>query len=266
MKAFHNFIIFKTDTLFNYGVKFKGIGGRELVVDPSFEPAKHVRIYGEVVSVPVRLGRTPIAQERVGAPGYYEQSPFRYKFLSDIEPEVQVGDRIYYHFNTIHTKNMVREDGVHPNRTWFYKVQYDQVMCAVRNGEIICIGGYCLVDPDMETWEDISIPVPEVGTDGKPLLNTLGEVINKPKDQWLVRKAMPGNKYLVGFVRHVGSPLKGDKREVEVGDRILYQRYADWTVNIEGKDYFVIKQRHIMGVVGKDTKITEKWKRSSQLN
>jgi len=196
MKAYQNFIIFKTDTLFNDKVKFMGIGGRELVLDPGFDPAVHVRIYGEVVSVPAHLSSgIPISQEHRGLPSYHEQSPYRYKFISDIVPEVQVGDRIYFHFNTIKPHNFVQIDGVHPDRVWYIKVRYDQVICVVRDGVIIPIGGYTLVDPDFETWEDISVPTYSdlIGKDGLPIL--------KPKSQWLVRKSAPGYKYLTGFAR-----------------------------------------------------------------
>ena len=242
MKAFANYIIFKTDTLFNDKVKYKGIGGKELVIDPTFEPAKHVRIYGEVVSVPVSLSSgIPISQIHKGLPGYAEQTPFYYKTMADIEQEVRVGDRIYFHFNTIKQHNFVRVDGVHPDRVWYIKVRYDQVICAVRDGKIIPIGGHTLVDPDFESWEDISIPTYSdiKGLDGKPIL--------KPQEQWIVTKSMPSYKYLTGFVRAVGSPLKGDKCEVTVGQKIIYNRNADWMVKIEDQDYFVIKQRHILG-------------------
>lgn len=242
MKSFQNFIIFKTDTLFDDKVKFKGIGGRELFVDPTFDPAVHVRIYGEVVNLPLRLSESiPISQEHRGIPSYHEQSPYKYKTVSDVEREVRIGDRIYFHFNTIKQHNFVRVDGVDPDRVWFIKVRYDQVICAVRDGQIIMIGGHCLIDPDFESWKDISIPSYSdlKDKDGNPIL--------KPESQWLVTKSAPGYKYLTGFVRAVGSPLRGDVCEVKVGQKIWYHRNADWMVKIESKDYFVIKQRHLIG-------------------
>lgn len=242
MKAFHDFLIFKTNELFNDKVKFKGIGGKDLRIDPSFEPAVHARIYGEVVSLPIRLSTgIPISQQHRGHPGYHEESPFEYKYLADIAQEVQVGDRIYFHFNTIKQKNFVQVDGVHPNRTWYVKVRYDQVICAVREGQIIPIGSHVLVDPDFESWEDITIPTYSSLKDaqGKPIL--------KPKDQWIVTKSQPTYRYLLGFVRHVGTPLRGMPLEIKPGQKIVYHKNADWKVNIEDRDYFVIKQRHILG-------------------
>ncbi len=241
-KAFQNFIIFKTDKLFIDKVSYKGIGGVELYIDPTFEPAKHVCIYGEVVSVPVRMSPTiPISQESRGLPSYHGVAPYHYKYLSDIPQEVRVGDRIYFHFNTIKQQNFVQVDGKHPDRTWFIKVRYDQVFCVIRDGKIIPIGGNCLIDPDFESWEDISIPVPS------GLTNPDGSPIMKPKEQWLVTKSAPSYKYLKGFVRHVGSPLRGDNCEIREGQRIWYHRNADFMVKVEGREYFVIKQRHIIG-------------------
>lgn len=240
-----DFIIFRTDVLFNANVKFRGIGGRELVIDPNkFQPEKNVRIYGEVTGVPLQLSRIPLLQNDRGQPAYveyHESLPYSNKYINDIVPEVQVGDRIYFHFNTIKQGNFVDIEGVHPNRTWFIKVRYDAVLCLVREGVITPVGSYVLVDPDMETWEEIQIPTYSSMKDkeGNPIL--------KPKEQWIFTKAAPEARFLQGFVRHVGPPLKGDKRELELGQKIWFRKWADWTNHIEGHDYFAIRQRHIIG-------------------
>lgn len=241
MKPLNNYIIFKTDTLFNAEAGFKGINGQEIVLSPQFDPAKHVRTYGEVVSVPLHLTKRPITQEHRGSPPYHEESPFEYRHLSDVEKEVQIGDRIYFHFNTITMKNCVKIEGVHPNRTWYYKVSYEQVSCAVRDGKIIPISSYVLCDPDMESWDDILRPTYSSMKDenGKPLL--------LPKDKWIQTKVKPGHKFLTAFVRYVGTPFKGDTCEIEVDQKVWYRRNADWINKIEGRDYFVIRQRHITG-------------------
>lgn len=245
--AFQNYIVFKTDKLFENMVKYKGLNGRELVFDPSFDPQRHARLYGEVVSVPNFLTQSLMMQENRGLPAHHAYSPYEYKFLSDVQMEVKVGDRIYYHFNTIKTGNIVQEDGVHPHKTYYLKVRYDQVICAVRKSiitqetKIIPIGGYTLIDPDFEAWDDILVPTYSeiLGGDGKKQL--------KPKDLWLQRKTAPEYKYLTGYVRNVGSPLEGDECEVEVGQKIWYRQNADWMVKIEERDYFVVRQRHIIG-------------------
>ncbi len=241
-KALTNFVIFKTDALFNSKATFKGVNGMDIVINHDFDPQKHARIYGEVVSVPQRLSHFPIMQENAGLPAYHEYSPFIYKYLDDIAMEVEIGDKIYFHFNTMITKgNIIGEEGKHPNKTWFVKVRYDQIICAVRGDKIIPIGSYTLVKPDLESWDDISIPTYSevLGDDGKPML--------KPKEQWLITKTAPEARYLSGFVEHIGTPLHGDNLEMKDGDKIIYRRNADWNQSIEGKQYFSIRQRHCLG-------------------
>lgn len=230
--------------MFNSHASFKGVGGREITFDPGFQPWLHVRSYGEVESVPMHLGTFPIPViDTQGTPQYHEFASQKYKLLSDIEPEIQIGDRIYFHYNTIQTRGILKEEGQHPNRTWWFQVRYDTVICSVRNGVIIPIGSWVLVEPDYETWDDILIETYSHlrDKDGRPLL--------KPKDQWIQKKVEPSYHYLKGFVRHVGTPLKGDKREVNPGDKIVYRKNADWKVQIEGKEYFAIRQRHIEGIL-----------------
>ena len=241
MNAYANYIVFKTDSLFNDKVQYKGVDGKDLVIDPSFDPAKHVRCYGEVVSLPLHLTKRPVSQEHRGTPAYSEESPFEYKFISDVSRDIEVGDRIYFHFNTICEKNFVKVEGTHPNRTWYYKVSYEQVLCAVRAGKIIPIASYVLCDPDFESWDDILLPVRSdiKGPDGQYLM--------KPKDQWIQTKTKPEYKYLTAFVRYVGKPFNGDQCEIEVGQKVWYRRNADWMNKVEGRDYFAIRQRHIVG-------------------
>lgn len=240
MLPFQNFVIFKTEALFNDKASFKGVDGKEIFLDPKFDPQRHVRTYGEVVSVPLQLTKKPFMQEHRGSPAPADSSPFDYKYTSDVAQDVQVGDRIYFHFNTMMMRNLVKEEGVHPNKTWYFKVSYEQIICAVRDGVIIPVGSYVLVDPDFETWDDILLPVMT------NLKDADGNLIPKPKDQWIQRKVQPEYKFLVGFVRHIGSPLIGDKVEVEVGQKIWYRRNADWINKIEDSEYFAIRQRHIV--------------------
>lgn len=262
MIQYQNFVLFKTDTMFNSHVQYKGIDGHDLYFDPGFNPWLHCRRYGEVVQVPERLGKMPIAlQIPQGIPQYYGNAPYTFKMLADIEPEVKEGDRIYFHHNTVNLRNLVREEGELPNRTYYFKVRYDQIMCAVRDVSrefvdddlikaddtattykvIIPIGSWTLIIPDYESWDDILVPT------YSNLKDKGGKQILKPKDQWIQKKSAPGHKYLKGFVRHIGSPFKGDLCYNEEGDHILYQKNADYSIEVENESYFAIRQRHIMG-------------------
>lgn len=251
MRIGDNYVLFKTDVLFNDKVK---IQGRELYFDPMFEPAKHVRTYGEVIQVPFRLRKKPIMQIPRGTPPYYDEAPFDYKWSSDIAMEVAVGDRIYFHFNTIIRMNfnivkVIKEPITGKPIEWWFKVSYDQIICAVRQGMIIPIGSYTLVEPDMESIEEILIPIARMGADGKAMRDDAGRPIMKPKSEWLQKKVAPSAKYMRGWVRHVGTPLEGDICEVKKDQLVYYRPNADWTNVIEGKEYYAIRQRHIVGRV-----------------
>jgi hypothetical protein len=241
MVPYQAFIIFKTDKLYEDEIT---VNGQKLYFDSSFEPQKHVRIYGEVVNVPREMGNWPIPTQRhEGTPPYYDKRETNLVRIKDIEPVVMVGDRIYFHFNTlIGPQNVVFVESLPDNKKMFYyRVRYDDVICAVRDGGIIMVGSYTLIEPDYETWEDILVPTYTMFKDKH------GKFIPRPKEQWIQKKVEPGYRHLKGFVRHVGEPFKMDKREVNVGDHIVYKKNFNWEMEIEGKRYFAIRQRHIEG-------------------
>ena len=114
--------------------------------------------------------------------------------------------------------------------------------------EIDMIGSYVFVEPDMETWDDISIPVPIRNKDGKVMTHPDGRVMMKPKDQWIVTKVMPETRYLRGWVKHVGKPLIGDSLELEPGMYVHFRRMADTYIRFEGENLYRMIQRNI-GVI-----------------
>lgn len=225
---------------------------------------QHKRNYGTVIGVPakltedVKLYQLPIGPpeplrhidhdtvKRVGVKylkyecGTYEPT---WKTAADIKMDVLIGDKIYFHFNTLEAENRINLlDG-----RKVYKLGYQNALCVVRywnikrweNGkgasveahspnkrqaDIISIGGRVLIEPaydeDVQKLED--------GKMGK--LSSSGlvtEIDNKPK-------------YLEGIVRYI-SLLKDEETELEPGDRIIYQKNSDWTVSIEGRDYYCMR-------------------------
>ncbi len=248
-RSFQDFIIVKMSSPFENHAKFKGVGGKEIHLDHRFDPMVHARIYGEVVSVPKRISKIPITQDHNGSPGYHGMSKYKYRYMSDIEPEAKVGDRLYFHFNSaINKANWVDVQGSGDDKTWYVRIRYDAALCVVREGNIIMIGGWVLCEPDFETWEDILLPVPMV-VNGKPMLDKNGEIILKPKDQWIQKKVAPEAKALRAYVRHIGEPLKGDVCENKQGDHIVYRRMADWKIRVEGQEFYCIRMSHILGTL-----------------
>lgn len=115
--------------------------------------------------------------------------------------------------------------------------------------EIQMIGAYVLVEPDMESWDDISIPIPQT-VNGKVLMDKFNKPIMKPKEQWLVTKSQPQQRFLQGWVRHIGSPLLGDELDgLREGLYIHFRPRTDTRLDFEGKEYFRMRQRHINAYV-----------------
>jgi hypothetical protein len=109
------------------------------------------------------------------------------------------------------------------------------------------IGSWCLIEPDMETWDDIVHPT---------YYNILDPITGKkklrPKSEWLQLKARPEKQYLKGYLKHVGRPLKGETLELSQGDYIVYTPGADFEIEVEGRKYFVIRQSYIEGIIERE--------------
>ena len=52
-----------------------------------------------------------------------------------------------------------------------------------------------------------------------------------------------------GTVVAVGSGTKDEKMEVNVGDTVLYGKYAGTELSVEGNDYLIMRQSDILAIV-----------------
>ena len=52
-----------------------------------------------------------------------------------------------------------------------------------------------------------------------------------------------------GTVVAAGPGTKDDKMEVKVGDVVLYGKYAGTELNVDGKDYLMMRQSDILAVI-----------------
>ena len=52
-----------------------------------------------------------------------------------------------------------------------------------------------------------------------------------------------------GKVISAGPGTKDEKMEVSVGDTVLYGKYSGTELNIDGKDYLIMKQSEILAIV-----------------
>lgn len=206
--------------------------------------------YGTVIAIPDKLNdEVKIHQEDPGKPeperyiGHehviqapqfltYEPGTYvaKWRTTADIVPEVEVGDKVYFHFNTIAPENSVTL----PDGTVFYKLAYQNVLCVVREGEIIPIGSNVFIEPEYEDG------VIDLGTDGTKA---------KISPSGIITEVGVRPKALRGYVRHIGAALRGHVREVNPGDKIVYSKNSDWPVKVEGKTYFCMKQWDIEGII-----------------
>lgn len=241
------------------------------------EHGKFNRIYGKVIAVPGKLKddiRLHEIHQGMPAPQYsftgedieellsstpyylkekkgkeyqqrfYSSSPAetQHILLSDIVMEVEIGDKAYFHYNTIEEENRYTlEDG-----TKIYKVRYDQIICSVRDGKIIPIGSHVLVTCNWdEDFQDLDM------TDVKlPGFTGLGVKKGKISKSGLVTELHGKPKPLEGTVAHIGTPfLCEEELGVNPGDKIVFLPESDWTNKIEDCEFYVMKQRDIIGVI-----------------
>ena len=48
----------------------------------------------------------------------------------------------------------------------------------------------------------------------------------------------------------MGSGKKDEPMELKVGDTVLYGKYAGTEINVDGKDYLIMRQSDVVAVLG----------------
>lgn len=216
--------------------QFKSKTKSGLNFNPIFRKYHNVVYTGEVVGVPSDYDSMPIYQEYDGHPcpkAYMPKPPFSANMHSPIKftvadtlMDVEIGDTVYFHYLSIQffeegrkSKSYIYtdEDGFEHHR-----VGVDQLFCSVREGKINMLLGYVLIEPIMD----------EKGS---------------KKSSGLINKVESAPRYLQGVVRHAGAGVGSQNiNSVSSGDMVLYLPKSEFKNNIEGKDYFVMKQWHLV--------------------
>ena len=183
------------------------LGKMTLHIDHEFNPTMHARIYGRVVGVP--KGKC------------LDESGL------EIEKDVQVGDIIYFHYLVTHEES----NCIGGN---YYKVPYYWIFCSVRNGDILPVGSWTLLEPSIE--EDFN-KIEVNGVMLEAVVSSSGLVTSVSKKK--------STKYAV--VKHIGKPLpeEGDIG-IGVGSKVVLEPNSNFTNKIEGVDYYTVKQRYIL--------------------
>jgi co-chaperonin GroES (HSP10) len=187
--------------MIHYGSLELKVAGTEGLEDVS----KYAQTMGHVVNVPR---------------GMSNGIPYKY-----IVPEVQVDDDVVLHYSAIDDTMAIEHNGER-----LYLVPYEYIFAAIRNGEIVMIGGRVLCEAIQA--EGV------VNDDGINVIKSPSGIItaiNVPHDA----------KFAT--LSHIGTPLKGSPTlSVKIGDVIAYPRDADWENEIMGKKYFCMTQEDIL--------------------
>jgi co-chaperonin GroES (HSP10) len=147
--------------------------------------------------------------------------------------DAQAGERVYF------SENATEEDrkmGPYQGGM-MYAVRVDEIQAVVRKKavfegynalqkeRVVMQGGWVLVKLDMETWEEITIPVPG-------------------HEQGIIIKSAPEAKPLRGWVEEVNH-----RKDLKRGDHIIFERDADAPCTVEGHDYTIMKDEDILATI-----------------
>lgn len=255
------------------GTGRKGVDGKEIIIDIAFDPMRYALNYATVQQIPVEMGNKITVQKYPGPPGYgpIRRPPwlesnissdlysiggvYEYKRVCDIVPDVQIGDKVYFKPRTLNNRRNfmgVLKDKDGKPAKYLYKVPYENILCTVRDGKITMIGGWVLLEPLYEDWDDILVPV------YYPYTDPTGQKIPRPKSEWIRRKVAPEHENQRAIVAHIGPPLIGEPCDIEAGDRVCFRKQqTTFFQTIEGKRYIVLTQDHLLCKLIADVKIKD---------
>jgi hypothetical protein len=231
-----------------------GLGGQELVTDTTFSPEKNALSTAVVIQTPISKGNLPLAQIPVGTPAYgairvpegaedvsddfySSRGVYDYILVSDIQEEVEQGDQIFFKERILNNQNNFIEE---VDGQKIFKVPYDCIYGILRKDGITMVGTWTLVEPIYEDWDDILIPTFTEFTD------TNGDLIPRPKEQWIQTKLAPEHDELRGYVFKVGLPFKGNSCEIVEGMKVLFRPQGIVWVDVNDSKYMIVRQDNIL--------------------
>lgn len=148
-----------------------------------------------------------------------------------VKKEIKVGDLVYFRYTSLMDDSSVKSESgeeitYSSNRVTddIFRVKYSDVFCSVRDGEIIPIGGWCLIEPEVEDM--------------------------KVKSDLIIPFSAKVKSENVGYLRHIGSPLEDepDMRWMK-GKKVYFRNISSFENKVEGKTYYCMVQKDIYGEV-----------------
>lgn len=157
----------------------------------------------------------PHATEHVTQEGTVLSAPQKLDSKKSID--LKRGDYVYTHHFLCDADEREVINGV-----GFYKMMYEMIHCIVKDGKITMLNDWNFIDPYKE---------PEEVTKSGIILVKLA----KDKDP------------KIGIARHISDYMKD--MGVKSGDKIYFTRDSDYEMIVEGKIYWRMRDRDIIGIV-----------------
>ncbi len=177
----------------------------DIQVDTSYSK-EHNSTSGRIVAMPSRISKT-----KDWGPGLLDG--------------IQVGDRVYTHFNCIDSAVEAGYGVEDENGYMYVMVHVSMLYCAVRYpGEIMMIPPHILVQPIEE--------------DSGSLISESG----------IIMKSQAGKIAQRAIVTHV-SKINGREPEFQPGDEIMFETDGEFEMVIEGEKYYKQTHNEVMGII-----------------
>ena len=142
------------------------------------------------------------------------QDAIVYSWARDIS-DLKEGDKVYCHHFIRETDKKIK----HENETYIF-LSDPQVFCIIRDGKIIMRRDYVLIEPALEPEENYK---------------TSSGIYLKPNREEIKRW---------GYIKALNKEAK--ELGLEVGDKVHYLKGGEYRMEVEGKEYFKMANKHLL--------------------
>lgn len=215
----------------NDSIKLKN--GKDIYIDTSFAPEKHITVTGVVKAIPLKLHFDP-------------QNPNLMPW--DVDMELIEGDRVVCHYLAIQNcfrpeiKRFLVQDG--KRYVW---LQYRSIFCAIRDDEIIPINGYNLISPLPDKYIEKL----------KERADVAGLMLAGLDEKTIKRVAYGKVGYTANPVRRYFESIYSDEEvDIKPGDEVVMRRITDIPTEQElhqtlGGVYWRVQRKDIFAILNK---------------